>query len=164
MPFISVCGSKHISLSKNSVIFSYSRIDAYVPREKRRAPLFFIGENVLVGYFFSALLAGEIHIGDDTMIASNVLITTENHGIDSAAVPYRLQKIVIGDVWIGKNCWIGEKSIILPGVKIGDNSIIGAGSVVTRSIPKNSLAVGSPARVIKTRGPDGSWASLPKEQ
>jgi acetyltransferase-like isoleucine patch superfamily enzyme len=53
-------------------------------------------------------------------------------------------------VIIGNNCWIGMNSIILKGVKIGDNSIIGAGSVVTTNVPDNSLAVGSPAKVVKT--------------
>jgi acetyltransferase-like isoleucine patch superfamily enzyme len=57
-------------------------------------------------------------------------------------------------VRIEKGCWIGEKVIILPGVNIGKRSIIGAGSVVTKSIPEYSIAVGNPARVIKTWNKD----------
>ncbi|HTB80539.1 MAG TPA: DapH/DapD/GlmU-related protein [Opitutaceae bacterium] len=56
------------------------------------------------------------------------------------------------DVSIGENVWVGARSIILKGVTIGDNAVIGAGSLVTRSVPPNTLAVGNPARVVKTYG------------
>ena len=64
-------------------------------------------------------------------------------------IRYEAQKLDVKTVNIGKNCWIGEKAIIMPGVSIGDNAVIGAGSVVTKSVPADSIAVGNPARVIK---------------
>lgn len=57
---------------------------------------------------------------------------------------------LISPITIGNNVWIGSSAIVLPGVSIGDNSIIGAGSVVTRSVPTDSLAIGSPAKVVRT--------------
>ena len=84
------------------------------------------------------------------MIASNVLISSENHGINPELnIPYMRQNLTSNSVSIGDGCWIGEKVIILPGVDIGKKSIVGAGAVVTKSIPDYSIAVGNPARVIK---------------
>lgn len=89
---------------------------------------------------------GGITIGDGALIGHNVVIATLNHDL----APEKRQSLIPSPVHIGKNVWIGAGSVILPGVSIGDNSVIGAGSVVTKSIPENVVAVGSPARVIKT--------------
>lgn len=88
---------------------------------------------------------GKIYIGKGTYIGPNVGIITANHDI------YNLDKHEEGkDVIIGKNCWIGMNSIILPGVVLGDKTIVGAGSVVTKSFPEgNVVLAGNPARVIK---------------
>ena len=84
------------------------------------------------------------------MVASNVLVTNENHGINpESTTPYMDQKLSAQDVKIGNGCWIGEKVSILSGVTIGEKCIIGAGSIVTKSIPSYSIAVGNPARIIK---------------
>ena len=88
---------------------------------------------------------GGIEIGDGTMFGNNVTIATLNHDID----PKTRYNATPKPVKIGKKVWIGSNCTILPGVKIGDNSIIGAGSVVVKSIPANSIAVGNPAKVIK---------------
>ncbi len=87
-----------------------------------------------------------IHIGDNTLIASRTTILCHEHvkrDKDDERNPW------VTDTYIGKNCFIGVGSMILPGVKIGDEVIIGAASVVTKDIPSNSIAVGNPARVIK---------------
>lgn len=93
-----------------------------------------------------------ISIGENSMIAPNVIIVDSDF-----YVPWPPEKRrdtcdtdSDGDVRIGKNCWIGMNSVILKGVKIGDNSIIGAGSVVTHDVPAASLAAGVPAEVVKT--------------
>lgn len=111
------------------------------------------GRHVHLGhhvYFnFSATLVDDTHIyiGDCTMLAPNVTIATAGHPILPAlrerAIQYNLP------VHIGKNCWIGAGAIVLPGVSIGDGSVIGAGSVVTKDIPKNVVAVGNPCRVVR---------------
>ena len=113
-------------------------------------PFFKIGNNVNIQYNFSALVADEISIGDDTIIASNVLLTTHNHGIDpESPIPYHAQPLKTAPIHIGSGCWIGEKVTILPGVSIGKKSIIAAGAVVNKDIPDYSIAAGVPAKIIK---------------
>lgn len=93
---------------------------------------------------------GEVYIGNRTMIGPNVTICTTGHPAD----PYYREMVAHYSlpIHIGKNVWIGSNAVILPGVTIGDNSIIGAGSVVTRDIPANVIAVGNPCRVARTIG------------
>jgi len=93
---------------------------------------------------------GKIDIGTNVLIASHVLITSENHSIDPECnIEYMNQPLLCSDVKIEDGCWIGEKVCILPGVTIGKKSVIGAGSVVTKNIPAYCIAVGNPARIIK---------------
>jgi acetyltransferase-like isoleucine patch superfamily enzyme len=87
-----------------------------------------------------------VHIGANTLVASKTTILTHEH---VKRDPANSLNPWIVDTFIGKNCFIGVGTIILPGVKIGDEVIIGAGSVVTKDIPSNSVSVGNPARVIK---------------
>ena len=94
-------------------------------------------------------LRAGLSIGSFTMIGANVCISGVNHGMDPSGLPYRFQLPVIKPVTIGSNVWIGMNSTLLPGISIGDNSVIGAGSVVTKSIPADVVAYGSPARVIR---------------
>ena len=89
-------------------------------------------------------------IGNGVLMASNILITSENHSIDpSSDMYYSKQELCCKPVTIKDGCWIGEKVCILPGVVIGKKSVIGAGSIVTNSIPDYCIAVGSPAKIIK---------------
>lgn len=97
-------------------------------------------------------LAAHDHIAieDDVMIASNVFISDAQHCFEHANVPYKYQGMFrISPVFIKRGSWIGQNVVIMPGVTIGELSIVGANSVVTRSIPPRCIAVGQPARVIK---------------
>jgi acetyltransferase-like isoleucine patch superfamily enzyme len=92
----------------------------------------------------------EITIEDDTMFASNINITDGLHGYIHANEPYKYQEIFnIAPIVIKRGSWIGQNVVIMPGVTIGKLSIIGSNSVVTKSVPDRSIAVGNPARVIK---------------
>lgn len=73
------------------------------------------------------------------------MIATLNHGL----APEKRQCLIPSNVHIGKNIWVGSRSIVLQGVTIGDNSVIGAGSVVTKDVPQNTVAVGRPAKIVK---------------
>ena len=111
------------------------------------------GKNVHLGknvYFnFNATMVDDTHIyiGDYTMLGPNVVIATASHPIlpelREKALQYNLP------VHIGRNCWLGAGVIVLPGVTIGDNTVIGAGSVVTKDIPANVVAVGNPCKVLR---------------
>ena len=104
-----------------------------------------IGKNVFINACCRFQDQGGIEIGDGSLIGHNTTIATLNHDFN----PDKRANLHPGPVKIGKNVWIGSDSTILPGVEIGDGAIIGAGSIVTKSVPANSIAVGSPARVIK---------------
>lgn len=104
-----------------------------------------IGKNVFINACCRFQDQGGIEIGDGSLIGHNTTIATLNHDFN----PAKRQNLTPSPVKIGKNVWIGSDCTILPGVEIGDGAIIGAGSVVTKSVPKNVIAVGNPARVIK---------------
>ena len=90
---------------------------------------------------------GHIYVGDHVMFGPNVTIATANHPLEPEPRAKGLQ--YNRDVFIGENAWICAGAILVPGVHIGKNVVIGAGSVVTKDIPDNTLAVGNPCRVIR---------------
>ncbi len=106
-----------------------------------------VGKNFFLNVNCKLMDSGKITIGDNVFIAPNVCIVTEEHSMDveERAAGYEYTH----PVSIGDNVWICTGAIILPGVKIGSGSVIGAGSVVTKDIPPNSLAVGVPCKVIR---------------
>lgn len=105
------------------------------------------GNNVYANFNLTLVDDTHIYVGDCTMFAPNVTVATAGHPIDpdlrSKAYQYNMP------VHIGRNCWIGAGALIMPGVTIGDNTVIGAGSVVTKDIPANVVAVGNPCRVMR---------------
>lgn len=105
------------------------------------------GKNVYANFNLTCVDDTHIYVGDCTMIAPNVTIASATHPIApelrKKGYQYNLP------VHIGKNCWIGAGVIILPGVTIGDNTVVGAGSVVTKDLPANVVAVGNPARILR---------------
>ncbi len=106
-----------------------------------------VGARTFVNFNLTALDVATIHIGDDCQIGPNVQLLTPIHPVEPQPRKDKLEgakPIVIGD-----NVWLGGGVIVCPGVTIGENSVIGAGSVVTRDIPANVVAVGNPARVIR---------------
>lgn len=109
-----------------------------------------IGKNVGIGNRCQIVCHKHIEIGDGTIFGPSVLIYDHNHLFDfDKGVNQR--QFVSDDIIIGKHCWIGAGCIILKGVTIGDNCLIGAGSIVTKDIPSGSMAVGSPAHIIKSK-------------
>jgi lipopolysaccharide O-acetyltransferase len=113
-------------------------------------PVIQIGDRVSATGYLTIGAASRVEIGDDALLASHIFISDNQHGHARADLPFKYQPLEkISPVVVGAGCWIGEHVVILPGVTIGEMSIVGANSVVTRSIPPRSIAVGSPARVIR---------------
>ncbi len=105
------------------------------------------GNNVYANFNLTCVDDTHIYVGDYTMLGPNVIIATAGHPILPELREQAYQYNV--PVHIGKNCWLGAGVIVLPGITIGDNSVIGAGSVVTKDIPPNTVAVGNPCKVLR---------------
>jgi maltose O-acetyltransferase len=113
-----------------------------------------IGARTFVNYNLTALDVATIAIGEDCQIGPNVQLLTPTHPIDPQ--PRRDKLEAAEPITLEDNVWLGGGVIVCPGVTIGQNSVIGAGSVVTKSVPPNVVAVGNPARVIREiEGSDG---------
>lgn len=106
-----------------------------------------MGRQVYANFNLTLVDDTDIYIGDYVMFAPNVVVDTGTHPIRPDI--RRKQAQYNKPVTIGDNVWIGAGSIILPGVRIGENTVIGAGSIVTRDIPANVVAYGSPCRVMR---------------
>lgn len=104
-----------------------------------------VGDSVYANFNLTVVDDGEVFIGDHVMFAPNVTITTTGHPVHPS---YRLKGAQFSlPVHIGDNVWVGANVVIMPGVTIGENSVIGAGSVVTHDVPANVVAFGAPCRV-----------------
>lgn len=105
------------------------------------------GNSVYANFNLTLVDDTHIYVGDHTMFGPNVVVATAGHPIvpELRELAYQYN----APVHIGRNCWLGAGVIVLPGITIGDNSVIGAGSVVTKDIPANVVAVGNPCRVLR---------------
>ncbi|MET8973819.1 sugar O-acetyltransferase [Streptomyces hydrogenans] len=106
-----------------------------------------IGARTFVNYNLTALDVAAITIGEDCQIGPNVQLLTPTHPLEPQPRRDKLEAAL--PITLGENVWLGGGVIVCPGVTIGDNSVIGAGSVVTKDIPANVVAVGSPARPVR---------------
>ena len=109
-----------------------------------------LGSNIYANAGLKLVDDTHIYIGDCTMLGPNVTIATAGHPIDPTLRARGLQYNL--PVRIGRNCWMGAGVIVMPGVTIGDNTVIGAGSVVTKDIPSGVVAVGNPCKVLREVG------------
>lgn len=110
-----------------------------------------IGARAYIGPNSVLFGAGGISIGDAVQISPGVVITSHQHTFGNRGIDIRDQPLEFGPVVIERNVWIGANASILPGVRIGAGSVIGAGAVVTRDVPAGSVALGVPARVLRER-------------
>lgn len=105
------------------------------------------GKNIYANFGLTMVDDTHIYVGDYTMFGPNVIIATAGHPILPELREKNYQYNM--PVRIGKNCWLGAGVIIVPGITIGDNVVIGAGSVVTKDLPSNVVAVGNPCKVLR---------------
>ena len=147
-------GSRNIDFGTHLTTGVGLRIDALDGSDTNKIKVKF-GKRVQLNDYVHIAAINSVVIGDDVLIASKVFISDHNHGSYSGLVHSDPRVVPQDRVLYGKpvkienNVWIGESVSIMPGIVIGEGSIIGAGSVVSKSIPPYSIAVGSPAKVVK---------------
>lgn len=112
-----------------------------------------MGDRVSIGPFVQMWAHGGVRIGSDVMIAAHAVITTSTHDLTVSPMNSvrKSAEIVIED-----DVWIGSGAMIMPGVTLGSGSVVGAGAVVTRSVPPMAIVVGVPARILRFRNADGN--------
>jgi acetyltransferase-like isoleucine patch superfamily enzyme len=149
-----IINPKYMVIGKNFYAMRGLRLEVFDEYLSQRFnPILTIGDNVIMNTDCHIGCINRIRIGNNVLIASRVFIADHSHGeIDSKdliKVPAERKLFSKGAVEIGDNVWIGEGVVILPGVKIGENCIVGANSVVTKSFSKNKVIAGIPAKMIK---------------
>jgi acetyltransferase-like isoleucine patch superfamily enzyme len=156
-----VFNERYIRIGDDTMIGPHCTLSAgMVPgQECISDPVVRIGSRCLIGKGSGIVGHFSIEIGDDVWTGHNVYITDQNHGYRDVNRPISVQTMPERPVRIGNGSWLGHGSVILPGSVIGEHVVIGANSVVTGEIPSFSVAVGSPARVIR-RYHDGQWVDV----
>lgn len=146
-----ILNGQYISIGDRTSIGRFARLHCYDNYNGiKYHPEIKIGNDCIFGINFSILCADSVVIEDNVAFASYVTIVNENHGIDvEDDKTFYKQTLTSAPVLVKEGSWVGERVCILPGVTIGKKCVIGSGSVVNKSIPDYSIAVGNPARVIK---------------
>lgn len=147
---IGALGRSNLVIGNNSSIGVFSRI-VVSSGYQSLGEYIIIGNNVGVGGYSNIGGSGGVSIGDNTIIGPYFSAHPENHNFESVDIPIRLQGTTRKPIKIEDNCWLGAKVTVLAGVTIGRGSIVAAGAVVTKDIPEYSIAIGSPAKVVRKR-------------
>jgi acetyltransferase-like isoleucine patch superfamily enzyme len=157
-----ILGHEFIDIGSGVNVLPRCRWEVIWLGEDHPKPSLEIGAGTGAGYNFNIGCCNRVEIGKKVMFASNVLVTDAVHNYEDTESPIMVQGLRSGGpVIIEDGCWIGFGAVILPGVVVGTQSVVGAGSVVTRSIPAYSVAVGNPARVVRRYDPQtGTWKAV----
>lgn len=119
-----------------------------------------IGERSVIGRGSSIVAHYSVEIGNGVFTGPNIYITDQNHTFDDLTMEIGRQPTKEGSVKIGDGCWIGTGAVILPGVELGRNVVVGANAVVSKSVPDYSLVAGVPAKVIRQYRPNEGWVRV----
>lgn len=157
--------AEYISIGDHVYIGPSCRIEVYPDHSQTPFPILTIGNGVNIGHGVLLSSRHSLIIEDDVLIAGGCYISDNNHSIDPEGPPYMDQPLTFASTKIGKGAWLGQNVCVLAGAHIGERCIIGAGSVVRGRIPPYSIAVGSPARVVKRYSFNTKqWVSVPKQE
>ena len=151
-PPTTIMNERFIRIGSETMIGPYVSLSAGMApgQECVTNPVVSIGDRCLIGRGSGIVGHFSIEICDDVWTGHNVYITDQNHAYDDPMLPISKQHQPERPVYIGAGSWLGHGCVILPGSHIGRNVVVGANSVVTGTIPDYSVAVGAPARVVKT--------------
>lgn len=158
-PVTALYGERYIRLGAQTILGPHATLSAGVSPDHvlDRETVISIGDRCLIGRGSGIVAHESVEIGDDVFTGHHVYVTDANHGYEDVGLPIGRQFAAPKPVSIGAGSWIGHGSIVLPGARIGTHVVVGAGSVVTGEIPDYSVAVGSPARVVRRYEPDRGW-------
>jgi acetyltransferase-like isoleucine patch superfamily enzyme len=158
-PQTTIFNEQYIHIGSHTMIGSHVALSAgMIPGQQCLTnPVVRIGDRCLIGRGSGIVGHLAIEIGNDVWTGHHVYITDQNHGYEKIDLPISMQTQPEEPVVIGDGSWIGAGSVILPGAHIGKHVAIGANSVVNGSIPDYSVAVGSPAKVIKRYTENSGW-------
>ena len=151
-PATSLMNERFIEIGENTMIGPHVALSAGMApgQECLSQPVVRIGDRCLIGRGSGIVGHFSIDIGDDVWTGHHIYITDQNHGYDNVDVPISQQSMPEKPVRIGSGSWLGHGTVVLPGADIGEHVVIGANSVVAGRIPSFSVAVGAPARVVKS--------------
>jgi len=154
-PSTALFGEHSIQIGEDTLIGPYVSLSAGMApgQDLISNQIVKIGDRCLIGRQCSIVGHLEIVIENDVFFGPNVYVTDQNHGFSDLDSPIGRQAAGERPVRIGSGSWLGANVVVLPGVTIGHHVAVGAGSVVTRGLPDYAIAVGSPARVLKTQEP-----------
>lgn len=155
-----IFGGRHIYIESNVFIWYGSRIEALNGRPG--AARITIGRDTVIQPYVHIGAVDSVSIGKGVLVASGVYVTDHDHSFhDINRPPISNRQLIAAPVVIGDYSWLGERAMVLKGVEIGEHCVIGAGAIVTKSIPSYCVAVGVPARVVRRYSiEDKRWVSV----
>jgi carbonic anhydrase/acetyltransferase-like protein (isoleucine patch superfamily) len=164
-PYDTIVNPYAISIGSSTVVSRDVALSAGIVPDQPGLPadVVRIGDRCLIGRGSSIVGHGSIVIEDDVWTGQHVHITDMNHGYERFDMPISRQGSPVRPVRIGAGSWLGHGVVVLPGVDIGRHVVVGAGSIVTRDLPDNAVAVGAPARVVRRYDPVLGWVDVGSE-
>lgn len=166
-PTVALYGEPYIRIGRDVIVGPYCTLSAgvmpgHVPDND---PVITIGDGVLIGRGSGIVGHRSVTIGDGVFTGHHVYVTDANHGYEDVHETIGRQFAAPKPVTVGAGSWLGHGSIVLPGACVGEHVAVGAGSVVTGEIPSYSVAVGNPARVIRSYDAErGEWVKALRTQ
>lgn len=152
VPPCRIAGAHRIEIGEDVFLHGHCWLEALAEDETAEPGLLRIGDRTQMSGHVVISSAREVLVGSDVTLARGVFVTDHNHRSDDPARPINEQGITTPrPVRIGDGSWLGHNAVVLPGVRIGENVVVGANSVVTRDVDSHMTVVGSPARLIGTR-------------
>jgi len=158
-PPAALFGERYISIGAGTVIGPFSSLSAGISpqHELGDVEVVRIGSGCVLGKGAGIVAHEHVEIGDDVFTGHNVYITDANHGYEDLTTPIGKQFGEARPVRVGEQSWLGNGTVVLPGVTIGRHVVVGAGSVVTHDLPDHCVAVGNPARIVRCYDESRGW-------
>ncbi|MBK9178074.1 MAG: acyltransferase [Acidimicrobiales bacterium] len=158
-PWDALFGERWMRIGAGTIVGPHSALSVGMAPGQQMVtdPVLVIGDRCVIGRGSSIVAHLEVVIGDDVWTGPHIYVTDQNHDYRDVDLPIGVQHAGEEPVHIGSGSWLGTGAVILPGSRIGDHVVVGAGSVVTGDLPDRSVVVGVPARVVRRWDPVAGW-------